>query len=159
MNQEGPSPRISVEAQYIKDFSFENPNAPASLSGDKAPQIDMALDLHVARVEKEKDIFEVALNIQATAKSGDDTMFVVELSYAGIFTIEGVNEDERKFILGVHCTALLFPYARQIISDMTQSGGFQPLMIDPIDFGALFMSKMQEEAAANESKQEKNTEN
>lgn len=159
MNQEGPAPRISVEAQYIKDFSFENPNAPASLSGDKTPQIDMALDLHVARIEKEKEIFEVALNIQATAKTGDDTMFVVELSYAGIFTIEGVNEDERKFILGVHCPALLFPYARQIISDMTQSGGFQPLMIDPIDFGALFVSKMQEEAAANQDNQEKKTEN
>lgn len=150
MSQEGSSPRISVEAQYIKDLSFENPNAPASLSGDKAPQIDMALDLHVARIEKDKDIFEVTLNIEATAKSEEDKLFVVDLQYAGIFTIEGVNEDERKFILGVHCPALLFPYARQIISDTTQSGGFQPLMIDPIDFGALFVSKMQEEAAAAE---------
>lgn len=152
MTKEASSPRISVEAQYIKDFSFENPNAPASLSGDKAPKIDMALDLHVARMEKDKDIFEVILNIQANAVSDEDKLFVVELQYAGIFTIEGVNEDERKFILGVHCPALLFPFARQIIADITQSGGFQPLMIDPIDFGALFVSKMQEEAGAAEKK-------
>lgn len=155
MSQEGSSPRISVEAQYIKDLSFENPNAPASLSGDKTPKIDMALDLHVARIEKDKDIFEVTLNIEATANSEADKLFVVELAYAGIFTIEGVSDDERKFILGVHCPALLFPYARQIISDTTQSGGLQPLMIDPIDFGALFVSKMQEDAAANEGKKEK----
>lgn len=158
MSKEENTPRISVEAQYIKDFSFENPNAPASLSGEQKPHIDMALDLHVARMEKDKDLFEITLNIQATAKSGEENMFVIELAYAGIFTVSGVNEEERKFILGVHCPALLFPFARQIISDMTQSGGFQPLMIDPIDFGALYVSKMQEEAA-NANIEGKKTEN
>jgi len=150
MTQENNPPRISVEAQYIKDLSFENPNAPSSLTGDKKPNIDMALDLHVSRLEKDKDIFEVCLNIQASAKAENDNLFVVELQYAGIFTVSGVSDEERKFILGVHCPALLFPFARQIISDMTQSGGFQPLMVDPIDFGALYVSKMQEEAEKSE---------
>lgn len=148
MNDENNAPRISVESQYVKDLSFENPNAPASLSGSANPNVEMALDLHVARMDKEKDIFEVCLNIQASAKNEDDTLFVVELKYAGIFSIMNVGDDERKFILGVHCPALLFPYARKIISDATQSGGFQPLMVDPIDFGALYVSKMQEEAEA-----------
>lgn len=138
------APRISIEAQYVKDLSFENPNAPASLRGDIKPNVEMSLDLHIARIEKEKDIFEVNLNIQATAISNDQTLFVVELMYAGIFTLFNVNEEERKFILGVHCPALLFPFARQIIANTTQSGGFQPLMVDPIDFGALYNNKMQE---------------
>lgn len=144
---EDKAPRISIEAQYIKDLSFENPNAPGSLQG-KQPQIDMALDLQVKRIEEKKDIFEVCLNIHAKANHEEETMFEVELMYAGIFTLFNFNENERKAVLGVHCPALLFPYARQIISDLTQSGGFQPLMIDPIDFGALYASKMMEEEAA-----------
>ena len=143
---EHTGPKISVEAQYIKDLSFENPNAPASLSGANKPTIDLSLDLQVMRVSEEKDVFEVVLTIEANATSEKNPMFVLELKYAGIFTVSGVNEDERRVILGVHCPALLFPFARNIISDVTQSGGFQPLMVDPIDFGALFQSKMQEEA-------------
>lgn len=143
---EQTGPKISVEAQYIKDLSFENPNAPASLSGGNKPTIDLSLDLQVMRISEEKDVFEVVLTIEASATSEKNTMFVLELKYAGIFTVSGVNEDERRVILGVHCPALLFPFARNIISDVTQSGGFQPLMVDPIDFGALFQSKMQEEA-------------
>ncbi|MGV2431879.1 MAG UNVERIFIED_CONTAM: protein-export chaperone SecB [Rickettsiaceae bacterium] len=142
---EDKEPRISVEAQYIKDFSFENPNAPSSLTGDNKPSVEMGLDLNVVRIEKQKDIFEVSLNIDAKATSKDKTLFVVELKYAGIFTLTNFSDEERKFILGVHCPALLFPFARQVIAEMTQSGGFQPLMIDPIDFGALYANKMAEE--------------
>ena len=144
MTQDGP--KISVEAQYIKDLSFENPNAPSSLSGGAKPTIDLSLDLHVMRISEEKDVFEVILTIEANATSNKESLFVLELKYAGVFTVSGVNEDERKVILGVHCPALLFPFARNIISDITQSGGFQPLMIDPIDFGALFQSKMSQES-------------
>jgi preprotein translocase subunit SecB len=144
MTQKGP--KISVEAQYIKDLSFENPNAPSSLSGGAKPTIDLSLDLHVMRISEEKDVFEVILTIEANATSNQDPLFVLELKYAGVFTVSGVSEDERKVILGVHCPALLFPFARAIISDVTQSGGFQPLMIDPIDFGALFQSKMMQDA-------------
>lgn len=152
---EDNAPRISVEAQYIKDLSFENPNAPASMGTGVQPKIDMALDLQVRRIEEKKDIFEVCLNIHAKASGEKDVMFEVELLYAGVFTLFNFNEDERKAVLGVHCPSLLFPYARQIISDMTQSGGFQPLMVDPIDFGALYASKMMEEEAAAETKPKK----
>lgn len=139
-------PKISVEAQYIKDFSFENPGAPGTLAGGHKPTIDLSLDLHVTRISDEKDVFEVVLTIEATATSEKESLFVLELKYAGVFTVSGVNEDERKMILGVHCPALLFPFARSIISDITQSGGFQPLMIDPIDFGALYHSKMMQDS-------------
>lgn len=145
-------PKISVEAQYIKDLSFENPNAPSSLAGAGKPTIDLSLDLHVLRVSEDKDVFEVVITIEANATSNKDTLFVLELKYAGVFTVSGVAEDERRVILGVHCPALLFPYARNIISDVTQSGGFQPLMLDPIDFGALFRSKMMESAAEADNK-------
>ncbi len=136
------APRISVEAQYVKDLSFENPRAPASLSNSGKPSIDLSLDLHVVRLAEDKDIFEVILNIEAKAVVESDPLFVVELIYAGVFTLYNIeNEIDRKFILGTHCPALLFPFARNIIADVTQSGGFQPLMIDPIDFAALYASK------------------
>ncbi|MEY3196895.1 MAG: export protein secB [Pseudomonadota bacterium] len=144
------TPKISVEAQYIKDLSFENPNAPASLAGGKKPVIDLSLDLHVVRVAEEKDVFEVILTVEAKATSEEQSLFVVELVYSGVFTVSNVTEEERKIILGVHCPALLFPFARSIIANVTQSGGLQPLMIDPIDFGALYHSKMMQDAAEAE---------
>lgn len=147
MNQEAP--KISVEAQYIKDFSFENPGAPGSLASANKPTIDLSLDLHVLRVSDENEVFEVILTIDAKATSENNPLFVLELKYAGIFTVSGISEEERKVILGVHCPALLFPFARSIIAEVTQSGGFQPLMIDPIDFGALYHNKMMQDAEGN----------
>jgi preprotein translocase subunit SecB len=147
------APKISVEAQYIKDLSFENPNAPASLAGGKKPVIDLSLDLHVVRIAEEKDVFEVILTIESKATYEEQSLFVLELVYAGVFTVSNVTEEERKIILGVHCPALLFPFARSIIASTTQSGGLQPLMIDPIDFGALYHSKMMQDAKDAESEQ------
>lgn len=139
------APRISVEAQYVKDLSFENPSAPSSLGKASQAGIDLALDLAVERLEEDNEVFEVALNISATAKAEDDTLFIVELSYAGIFTLTNIPAEERRMILAIHCPAILFPFARKIIADVTQDGGFQPLMIDPIDFNMLYHRKMMEE--------------
>lgn len=141
-------PEISVNAQYIKDFSFENPNAPESLIAlETPPKIELAVDINVQRLQ-ENNTYEVALNVEAKALNTENnaTIFMVDLEYAGIFSLNNIPTDQRHFILGVHCPALIFPFVRQIISNITQDGGFQPLMIDPINFVALYNKKMQEAA-------------
>jgi preprotein translocase subunit SecB len=144
-NSENLKPHISINAQYIKDLSFENPSAPASLVGSKGhPNVELALDIHVSRLPEDGS-FEVALHIDAKAISNDKPLFIVELLYAGIFTLTNIPEEDQKAILAVHCPSMIFPFARKIIADVTQDGGFQPLMIDPIDFGALFQSKMEDD--------------
>jgi preprotein translocase subunit SecB len=135
-------PHIAVQAQYIKDLSFENPNAPISLIDmDKAPQIDLSLDLNVQKLPDEC-YYEVEISINAKAASNQQTLFLVDLKYAGIFHLIDIPEEQVEMLLAVHCPAIIFPYARKIIADATQGGGFQPLMIDPVDFGVLYSKKM-----------------
>lgn len=142
--QQQGAPQISAQAQYVKDFSFENPHAPAVLTTlDKEPKIDLSLDLHVKKLE-EKDHYEIEISISAKATNEANTLFIVELKYGGIFFLSNVSDEHKEIILAVHCPSILFPYARKIISDATQAGGFQPLMIDPIDFAALYSKKMTE---------------
>lgn len=138
--------QVVINAQYVKDLSFENPNAPKSLIGKgEKPQIDVSVDIQVQSVDEKT--FEVNLIIGAKANAQDDALFVTELSYAGIFTVD-VPEAEKEAVLMVYCPGMLFPYARRIISDATRDGGFPPLMLDPVDFGALFQQhKMKENKA------------
>lgn len=139
-------PHISVDAQYVKDFSFENPGAPESLAKIKsAPQIDLALDLNIKKLN-EDNYFEVEISINAKAASEQKTLFIIDLKYAGIFNLINVPVEQVELLLAVHCPAIIFPYARKIISDATQNGGFQPLMIDPVDFGALYSKKKSEKS-------------
>ncbi|MFK8040212.1 MAG: protein-export chaperone SecB [Rickettsiaceae bacterium] len=143
------TPHIAVKAQYIKDLSFENPK---SFSGfeplDQAPEIDLSLDLNSNTLE-ESGHFEIEITIQATAKHKDSNLFLVELQYAGVFHLINIPEDQQQVVLAVHCPAMIFPFARKIIADVTQEGGFQPLMIDPIDFAALYHKRMTEESEKN----------
>ncbi|GAB4166400.1 MAG: protein-export chaperone SecB [Rickettsiaceae bacterium] len=149
-NQE--MPHIAVQAQYVKDFSFENPNAPSSLVGiDKAPQIDLALDLHVQKLPEENH-YEVEISISAKATSNQKALFLVDLKYAGVFNLINIPPEQIQMLLAVHCPSIIFPYARKIIADATQDGGFQPLMIDPVDFGVLYSKKMMEQEGSYEEK-------
>ena len=144
-NEEGGMPHIAVNAQYIKDFSFENPGAPGSLASmDKSPQIDLALDLNIQKLPEE-DYYEVEISISAKALSNQKTLFVVDLKYAGVFNLINIPEEQIQMLLAVHCPSIIFPYARKIIADATQDGGFQPLMIDPVDFGVLYSKKMMQD--------------
>jgi preprotein translocase subunit SecB len=136
---------ISVEAQYVKDLSFENPGAPNSLTKTKSiPQIDLSLDIEVHKLS-ENDVFEVVLNTSAKALIEGETLFIVELQYAGIFTLTNFDEPQKSMMLAVYAPSILFPFARKIIADATQSGGFQPLMVDPIDFASLYEKKISQE--------------
>ena len=137
-------PHISVNAQYIKDLSFENPGAPASLANMEGnPSIDLSLDLNVRKMP-EDGLFEVEIIINAKAKNKDQTLFIVDLTYGGVFEILNMPEDQMEIVLAVHCPSIIFPFARKVIADVTQDGGFQPLMIDPIDFGMLYSRKLAE---------------
>lgn len=142
-NSQNDLPHISVNAQYIKDLSFESPQAPAILGNLRNPQMDLSLDLHISRLPEE-NFFEVELNIEAKAVHENQTVFIIDLKYAGVFNLINIPAEQQQIVLAIHCPSMIFPFARKIIADVTQDGGFQPLMIDPIDFGALYHKKMTE---------------
>jgi len=145
MTDKNPHPYISVNNQYIKDLSFENPMAPSVfVPNETKPSIALTLDIKINKL-KEDDVFEVELHINVEAKREESLMFRLELNYGGVFSLINFSEEQIKMILSVHCPALLFPYARKIVADTTQDGGFQALVMDPIDFGDLYYKKLLEE--------------
>ena len=141
---EGEAPSMNVLAQYIKDLSFENPHAPHSLRPrDKQPEINININVN-ANPLSETD-FEVELKLEAAAGADADTMFNVELTYGGVFRLENIPQEAIAPAILIECPRMLFPFARQIVADATRNGGFPPLLIDPVDFAALFQQRMAEE--------------
>ena len=144
--QEQALPGMRILAQYIKDLSFENPNAPDSLRPrENAPDINVQINVNATPITETE--FEAELTLNAEAKDGETVMFNVELLYGGIFSIVNVPQDQLHPFVMIECPRLLFPFARQIISDATQRGGFPPLNVDPIDFAQLYRQRMMELAA------------
>jgi len=139
-------PMLSVLAQYTKDQSFENPNAPNSLrTGLDAPQI--GINIEIGRQMLEGDNVEVTLILRADARRGEDVAFIAELEYAGLFAFQGVSMEEIQPLILIECPRLLFPFARQIMAEMTQNGGFPPIMLEPPDFAGMFREEMMRRAA------------
>jgi len=136
------APSLSINAQYVKDLSFENPNAPHSLTqAANRPQIEVNVDVQARGLAS--NTFEVDLHITATAKHGEATAFVVELVYAGLFTLRNVPADQLEAVCLIECPRLIFPFARRIVADATRDGGFPPLLLDPIDFFQLYRRNRQ----------------
>lgn len=139
-NEENPqnnAPSFQVRGQYIKDLSFENPNAPQSLIATNAkPHIDVSVDLRAQKLQDE--VFEVTIHLGTRATAEGSTLFLAELAYSGIFQLSGIPEENLEGVLLVDCPFVLFPFARRVISDVTRDGGFPPLMLDPIDFHQLY---------------------
>ncbi len=132
------SPSFQVRAQYIKDLSFENPHAPQSLiANETRPNIDVGVDLRATKLQD--DIYEVVIQLTARASANGSSLFLVDLSYAGIFFVSGIEADRLEPVLLVDCPFVLFPFARRVVSDVTRDGGFPPLMLDPIDFHQLYL--------------------
>jgi preprotein translocase subunit SecB len=145
-NNGATSPSLTILAQYTKDLSFENPGAPRSLQArDKAPAININVNVN-ANPLSDTD-FDVVLSLNAEAKEGDKTVFHTELVYGGVFRIAGFPQEHMLPVLFIECPRMLFPFARQIIADVTRNGGFPPLMIDPIDFSQMFAQRVAEEQA------------
>ena len=135
------SPTISVRSQYVKDLSFENPRAPESLfKKSNQPKIEINVDVKASPL-KEKPLFEIALTISVKAVQNEEVSFIVELIYAGLFSLENIPEDQLKGVCLVECPRILFPFARKIIADSTSEGGFPPLLLDPIDFHKLYIKQ------------------
>ena len=135
------APQVGVIAQYVKDFSFENPNAPMIYQQQAQPRIDVQFNIGSTTVGE--DIYEVVLKIEAKATVEDQTAFAIELSYAGLFGIRNVPDDQMQPFLLAEAPRLLFPFARRIVADATRDGNFPPLMLEPIDFAALYLSQQQ----------------
>ncbi|MCE2986402.1 MAG: protein-export chaperone SecB [Phenylobacterium sp.] len=136
-------PGIRILAQFVRDLSFENPRAPDILrSGGAQPQIDMGVEMNARG--REDGLFEVDLKLSARAARDDGPFFVVELVYGGLFAIDGVPPENLEPVLLVECPRFLFPFARRIIADVTADGSFPPFMLDPIDFGAVYMARRAE---------------
>jgi preprotein translocase subunit SecB len=128
---------ITVNAQYIKDFSFENPNAPRSLvNTGKPPNVEVNINVEARPLSD--NAYEVALKVNASAKTEDMTAFVVDLTYACIMTLNGFTDEQIQPVLMIEGPRLLFPFARQIVADATREGGYPPLLINPIDFAAMY---------------------
>jgi preprotein translocase subunit SecB len=139
-------PGIHVLGQYIKDLSFENPSAPRSLrASDTAPTLDVNVNVN-ARPQSQTE-FEIELKLDARAARGEETLFIVEVTYAGLFQIRNVPPEHIQPLVLIECPRLLFPFARQIVADATRQGGFPPLMIDPVDFTALYRRRIAEMGA------------
>lgn len=130
-------PLLQILAQYTKDASFENPNAPDSLrSGQDAPAIE--LNVEVKGLPMDDNTAEVTIMVSARAQRGEDVAFICELEYSGLFAFANVPADQIQALILIECPRMLFPFARKIIADMTQDGGFPPLLLEPLDFAALY---------------------
>jgi preprotein translocase subunit SecB len=148
-----PAQPLTVNIQYVKDLSFEVPGAPQIYSQLRTqPQVNINLDVQARRVTEGQSVFEVAIMIRAEAHDTSSqangqtsvpapTVFVAELTYAGVFTLMGLPDNAIEPVLLVECPRILFPFARNILSDVTRDGGFPPVLLQPIDFVALWQSR------------------
>ncbi len=134
-------PQLNVLAQYIKDFSFENPNAPRSLTPtEQQPSIGIQINVN-AKPLSQTD-FEVELKLEGKAELPSAVLFSFDLAYAGVFRIQNIPQENVHPLVMIECPRLLFPFAREIVASAVRNGGFPPLLIDPIDFVALYRQKM-----------------
>jgi preprotein translocase subunit SecB len=136
-----------VVGQFIKDLSFENPNIGRILAKPgETPNIKLEINVSAKQVQPE--LFESAIDFKAVASNTEGTIYDFELVYAGLFQLKNIPEQALEPFLLINCPTLIFPFLRRIVADITREGGFPPLMLDPIDFGQLFMRRRQELAAA-----------
>jgi preprotein translocase subunit SecB len=136
-----PQPQLSVLAQYIKDFSLENPNAPRSLQPtQEAPAINIQINVNVGQLAPTD--YEVTLKLEGKAESKGMTLFAFDLTFAGVFRVQNVPQESLHPLIMIECPRLLFPFAREIVATAVRNGGFPPLLLDPVDFVALYQQKM-----------------
>ena len=142
--QQEAQPQLSILGQYMKDLSFENPNAPNSLTLQGVqPQININVNVNANQLGDTD--YEVTLELEAHAEHDKQVIFHVELAYAGIFRLQNIPEEMMGPAVLIECPRMLFPFARRILADATRDGGFPPLMLDPIDFAGMYAQRMQQQ--------------
>jgi preprotein translocase subunit SecB len=139
---------MKIVNQYIRDLSFENVAAQKNLGGDLKPEVNVQVNLDATK--KGENGYEVVLKLNVTAKAGEQAVFLLEIDYAGLFTIENLPEEQTHPFLMIECPRMLFPFVRRIARDVTADGGFPPLNIETIDFMQLYRAELQrrQQAAA-----------
>lgn len=139
--QQAATPRFAILAQYIRDLSFENPGGPMALQQARTqPNIDIRVDVRGRKVADGRHEVELALDVNA--RVADQPLFVLELVYAGLFEVSGFPPEALQPLLMVECPRVLFPFARRLVADLTRDGGFPPLMLDLVDFAALYRARL-----------------
>lgn len=141
MDMAGPS--IQVLSQFIRDLSFENPYAPQSMSVAEAPAVEVEVELSARG--RDDGLFELDMTLTVAAKRAEQTAFHVQLVYGGVFAIQGAPQEALEPMLLVECPRFLFPFARQIIANVTTEGGFPAFRMEPLDFGAIYMARRNRE--------------
>lgn len=138
---------FGIHSIYLKDVSFEAPNSPEVFKTQFKPEIQMNLNVETKPLEQ--DVYEVALSVTVTAKDkeSEKTGFLVELQQAGVFTIRGFGQNELGSMLGIYCPNVLFPYARESVANLVTKGGFPQLLLEPVNFEALYAQHLQEQQA------------
>jgi preprotein translocase subunit SecB len=140
-------PEFAIQRIYAKDISFETPNSPEIFKTEEQPAV--GLEINSSAYKLADDVHEVVLKLTVTTKVKDKTAFLVELHQAGIFTLKGFNQEQLKHMLASFCPNILFPYAREAISDLVSRGSFPPLYLAPINFDALYHQHLEKEKQKN----------
>lgn len=143
-----PRPEFRMQKMYIKDLSFENPNAPGVfIQQQPEPKVELNLNLNHTKVDD--DHYEVTLQVYAkvAGKDEDKTLFILEMDHAAIFMLKNIPAEHLEMVLGVDCPTLLFPFTRQIVSQVTVDGGFSPFLMEPVNFMALFQNAQAQKQA------------
>lgn len=135
--------QFAIQKLYVKDVSFETPNSPAVFTQAWEPQVEFNLSSNA--VELQENLHEVVLTVTVTVKLGEKTAYLVEVAQAGIFAAQGFVKEEMGPLLGIYCPNVLFPYAREIVSDLALKGGFMPMVLPPVNFEAIYAQKMQQQ--------------
>lgn len=148
---EGPAPQLRVIGQYIKDLSFESPNAPQSLR-DPGENPNIQVEINVGANQLDANVFECAIDFKVKASSAAMTIYNLEMVYAGAFELQNFPQQLVQPVLFVNCPAVLFPFMRRLIGDLTREGGFPPLWLDPVDWGSLYSQRLAQEQAQVPSK-------
>ncbi len=144
--EQNEQPVFGIEKLYVKDLSVEVPNAPEIFLEREAPQVEIQLNTSGRGVGE--NVYEVILTVTVTAKSADKTVFLVEVGQAGIFRIQNVPNEQIEPLIAVACPNILFPYAREAVSDSVTRAGFQPIVLQPVNFEGMYMQRLQEQAGA-----------
>ncbi|MFV1922357.1 MAG: protein-export chaperone SecB [Methylotenera sp.] len=140
---QGAQAGFGIEKLYVKDASIEVPNAPQVYTNRTAPQVNVELANSASKLDD--GVFEVSIKVTVTAKIEESTAFLVEVTQAGIFGIRGIPDENLEMILAITCPNILFPYAREAVSDMVTRAGFMPILLNPINFEALYAQQKMEE--------------
>ncbi|MGE0850342.1 MAG: protein-export chaperone SecB [Hyphomicrobiaceae bacterium] len=138
-----PQVQVRIAGQYIKDLSFENPNVQKLLEAPRE-QPTLRVEVNVNATKLADKMFESAIHFKAQANASTGVIYDLELSYAGLFEVQSMPEQALEPFLLINCPSLLFPFLRRLVADLTREGGFPPLLLDPIDFAALFMQRQQQ---------------